>query len=65
MLCLQRKNNEGLKMTLVDYICCSSCGFEAFDIKIEFVRTVANGGVYKCPCCEKETMDVQSGDEFT
>jgi hypothetical protein len=46
-------------MTKVNSIGCSSCGYEDFYVEIIYVRTVANGDVYECPVCKKETMDVE------
>jgi len=46
-------------MTKVESISCSSCGYEDFDVEVVYVRTVANGGVYECPICKLETMNVE------
>lgn len=50
-------------MTLVDYVSCSSCGYEAFDARIKYIRSVANEDVYRCPLCQEETMDIQNDFE--
>ena len=45
----------------VNYICCSSCGYEAFDVFAAFSRTTAGDSWYECPCCKKETSNVETG----
>jgi len=50
----------------VDYICCSSCGHEAFDVFAAFSRTTAGNGDkgedwYYCPACNEETSNVDTG----
>ncbi len=47
----------------VDYIYCTSCGYEAFDVYVAFVGTTASGSWYECPACKKETSIVETGCE--
>ena len=42
----------------VDYINCQSCGYEDFEMDVDFSRTTASGDLYVCPRCEEETSDV-------
>lgn len=49
-----------MNMKKVEYISCSSCGYEGFDVDVLFVRTDVNIDVYKCPksSCKQETTNV-------
>lgn len=47
----------------VDYIYCSYCGYEDFNIFVAYSRTTANGDWYYCPCCKEETSSVDVCDE--
>lgn len=40
----------------VECFYCNSCGCEEFDIKVDYVRTVANGGICLCPGCGEEVI---------
>lgn len=40
----------------VDYYYCTGCGFEDFDLFVGYVRSVANGSLYKCPGCGEENF---------
>lgn len=39
----------------VDYIYCSSCGYEGYEQEVAFSRTTANGDWVVCPKCGEET----------
>lgn len=39
----------------VGYIYCPNCGYEDFNVPVEFSRTVANGDLFLCPMCKEET----------
>tara|TARA_Y100000310_G_scaffold151530_1_gene151109 strand:+ start:1906 stop:2064 length:159 start_codon:yes stop_codon:yes gene_type:complete len=47
-------------MNKVDYIYCTSCGYEDSDVEIAYSRKMASGDVWVCPNCSKETMDVDN-----
>ncbi|MFA7287418.1 MAG: hypothetical protein WC055_00915 [Melioribacteraceae bacterium] len=47
----------------VEWIYCQHCGYEDFDVFVAYSRSVANGDVYLCPACNKETMSVETGEE--
>ena len=42
----------------VFYIHCNSCGYEDFDVKVGYSRTVASGSRWVCPLCNQEVSDV-------
>ena len=51
----------------VDYIYCSSCGYEGIDDTAAFSRTTAGNGDkgedwYFCPSCSQETSNVDVED---
>lgn len=38
------------------YYYCSYCGYEDFNIRVAYARSVANGDLYYCPLCGKENF---------
>lgn len=47
----------------VEYIYCSSCGYEDHDLTVGYSRTTADGDWYLCPGCGEETSNVDAGEE--
>lgn len=47
----------------LEYIYCSSCGYESFDEYCTYSRQTANGEWYYCPCCGKETINVDEQED--
>lgn len=43
----------------VDYIYCSSCGCEDYDLTVAYSRTTADGNWFLCPECGEETSNVE------
>jgi predicted Zn-ribbon and HTH transcriptional regulator len=35
---------------------CNECGYQDTNIKVEFLRTVANGNIVACPLCTAEIL---------
>jgi len=35
---------------------CNDCGYQDTNIKVEFLRTVANGNIVACPLCNAEII---------
>ena len=48
---------------LVNYIYCSSCGYEDFDIEVGYSRATADSEWYICPECKQETSNVEVAEE--
>jgi len=46
-------------MPTADYIYCSRCGYEDFEVEIIFAAQYANGDFYFCPKCHYETSHVE------
>ena len=46
---------------VVDYIQCSSCGYEDFDVEVAFSRRTASDELWFCPNCGEETANVGHG----
>lgn len=49
-------------MTKVAYFCCSSCGYEASNILVEYWGQTDNGQWYICPRCGEESNNVVVGE---
>lgn len=49
---------------LVDYVYCSSCGYEGADEKVTYSRTTADGDWYICPNtkCKEEISNVEEAE---
>jgi hypothetical protein len=45
-----------------DYVYCTSCGYEDFDIFVAYIRSTANADCYECPSCKQETTHVEAED---
>ena len=46
-----------------EYVYCSSCGYEEFDVEVAYVRSTVDNDWYECPNCHKETSYVEWDDE--
>lgn len=49
----------------VAYLYCDCCGYEDFDIYVEYVRTCANGDICACPNCGEETQGFEKDEELS
>lgn len=38
------------------YYYCHECGYEEFNVRVAYSRTVANGTLCKCPACGEENF---------
>ena len=48
-----------------EYFYCSSCGYEAYDIFVAYLRATANADQYKCPECGEESSIIELSDEVS
>ena len=46
----------------VQYYYCSECGYEDFNIRVAYARTVANGDLGYCPLCGEENFCEEDED---
>lgn len=56
-----RKPHIGGEM-YTQYYYCSACGYEDFNIRVGYARTVANGDLCYCPLCGKENFCEEDED---
>lgn len=49
---------------ILEYLYCSSCGYEDFHVEAGYSRQTANSEWYFCPLCNEETsnFDEYEGD---